>query len=105
MTPKTLVSLVFIPRRMNVYLRFGRPLEVREIGPRKRVALFTPGSVFCRVWSQSNDFGTIRWELTVLQAIGPGENGQRIAGVAPGAKLLLHVDTPRVRRAVTELIQ
>lgn len=105
MTPNTLVSLIFIPRRMNVYLRFGRPLEVREIDHRKRVALFTPGSVFCRVWSQSNDFGNTRWELTVLQAIGPGESGQRVVGVAPGAKVLLHVNTPRGRRAATELIE
>ena len=90
---------------MNVYLRFGLPLEVREIDHRKRVALFAPGSVFCRIWSQSNDFGNTRWELAVLQAIGPGESGQRVVGVAPGAKLLLHVDTPRGRRCVTELIE
>ena len=90
---------------MNVYLRFGLPLEVREIDHRKRVALFAPGSVFCRIWSQSNDFGNTRWELAVLQAIGPGESGQRVVGVAPGAKLLLRVDTPRGRRWVTELIE
>ena len=105
MNPKTLVSLIFIPRRMNVYLRFGQPLGVREIDHRKRVALFAPGSVFCRIWSQSNDFGNTRWELAVLQAIGPGESGQRVVGVAPGAKLLLRVDTPRGRRWVTELIE
>jgi len=103
-TPKTLVSLIFIPRRMNVYLRFGRPLEIREIDQRKRVAVFALGSVFCRVWSQSNDFGNTRWELTVLQALGPGESCQRVVGVAPGAKLLLHVNTPRGRRVATELI-
>ena len=105
MTAQTLVSLIFIPRRMNVYLRFGHPLEVRDIDQRKRVALFAPGSVFCRVWSQCNDFGTTRWELAVLQALGPGESGQRVVGVAPGAKLLLHVDTPRGRRAATALIE
>lgn len=90
---------------MNVYLRFGLALEVREIDHRKRVALFAPGSVFCRIWSQSNDFGNTRWELAVLQAIGPGESGQRVVGVAPGAKLLLRVDTPRGRRWATELIE
>ena len=105
MIPQTLVSLLFIPRRLNVYLRFGQPLEVREIDRRKRVAVFAPGSVFCRVWSQSNDFGNTRWELAVMQTIGPAESGQRIAGIAPGAKLLLHVDTPRGRRAVTGLIE
>ena len=105
MTPKTLVSLIFIPRRMNVYLRFGKPLEVRDIDHRKRVALFAPGSVFCRIWSQSNDFGNTRWELSVLQALDPGESSQRVVGVAPGAKLLLHVNTPRGRRAATELIK
>jgi hypothetical protein len=88
-----------------VYLRFGRPLEVRDIDRRKRVALFAPVSVFCRVWSQSNDFGMTRWELAVVQAIGPGESGQRIVGIAPGARLLLHVDTRLGRRAAIELIE
>ena len=105
MIPQTLVSLLFIPRRLNVYLRFGRPLAVRDIDQRKRVARFAPGSVFGRVCSESNDFGTTRWELAVMQAIGPGENGQRVVGVAPGAKLLLHVDTPRGRRVATALIE
>lgn len=105
MTRNTLVSLIFIPRRMNVYLRFGRPLEVREIDHRKRVALFAPGSVFCRIWSQSNDFGNTRWDLSILQALGPGESGQRVIGIAPGAKLLLHVDAPRGRRAAMGLIE
>lgn len=105
MTPNTLVSLIFIPRRMNVYMRFGRPLEVREIDHRKRVALFAPGGVFCRIWSQSNEFGNTRWQLAVLQAIAPGESGQRVVGIAPGANLLLHVDTPLGRRIVLGLIE
>ena len=105
MTSKTLVSLIFIPRRMNVYLRFGRPVEVRDIDQRKRVALFGPGSVFCRIWSQSNEYGNTRWELSVLETVGPGESAQRVVGIAPGAKLLLHVDTPRGRRSVMNLIE
>jgi hypothetical protein len=90
---------------MNVYLRFGRPLVVRDIDQRKRVAQFAPGSVFCRIWSQSNEDGNTRWELSVLETIGPGESAQRVVGIAPGAKLLLHVDTPRGRRSVLNLIE
>src|SRR5262249_25548113 len=58
-----------------------------------------------RIWSQSNEYGNARWELAVLQTIGAGESGQRVVGIAPGAKLLLRVDTPRGRRTVMGLIE
>ncbi|MBN9321508.1 MAG: DUF2840 domain-containing protein, partial [Delftia acidovorans] len=39
-----------------------------------------------------NDYGTIRWQLMVMQACMPMDGAQRIPGVQPGARLLLHID-------------
>ena len=87
----TAVSIVFIPQRLSVYLRFGKPLAWREVDRRRRLALFSAGSTFCRVCRRSNAYGTTHWELSILQAQAPFQGLQKVAGVAPGGALLLHV--------------
>ena len=92
------VALVFVASRFNVYLRFGRPVRERIVDAQRRVAEFTPGSVFCRIRWEANTYGTTLWQLAVLQALPRGESVQRIAGVVPGAALLLHADgAPKVQ--------
>jgi len=88
-TPLTRVSLAYVEHRINLYLRFGQPLRELRLDRRRRCASFAPGAIFCRVRWESNDYGTTRWQLMVLQACVPGERMQRIAGVRPGAQLLL----------------
>lgn len=62
-------------------------------------AVFLPVSVFCRVRWQANDYGTTRWQLMVMQACTPLDAVQRISGVQPGARLLLHVEGEKKIRA------
>ena len=88
-TSLTRVSLAFVERRINLYLRFGHPLRELRLDRWRRCALFTPAAVFCRVRWESNDYGTTRWQLMVLQACTPLDAVQRIAGIQPGARLLL----------------
>lgn len=100
----TRVTLIFVPRQLNVYLRFGRPVELRVVDEQKRVAYFPPKTVFCRIWWQANEYGTTRWDLSVLRAAVPGEGALGIRGVAPGASVLLHVDKPnRVQLALRRI--
>jgi hypothetical protein len=66
--------------------------------------MFAPGSVFCRIRWQANDYGTTVWQLAILQAVAHGECMQRIAGIAPGAALLLHVAGGRDVRTAPHLI-
>ena len=100
----TRVALVFVPERMNVYLRFGRPGRERIIDTQRRVVEFAPEAVFCRIRWEANDYGTTLWQLSVLQAAPRGEKLQRVAGVIPGAALLLHVDGARKVQPVLRLI-
>ncbi|HEL5339993.1 TPA: DUF2840 domain-containing protein [Stenotrophomonas maltophilia] len=103
-TPLTRVSLVYYEQHFKLYLRFGEPLRVTRVDRWRRVAVFPPRAVFARVRWQANTYGTVRWQLMVLQACLPGEVAQRIAGVVPGARLLLHVETDAAVRAVLEQI-
>ena len=91
-TPLTRVSLAFVERRINLYLRFGHPVRELRLDHWRRCAMFLPAALFCRVRWESNDYGTTRWQLMVLQTCTPIDTAQRIAGVQPGARILLHAE-------------
>lgn len=98
------VSLAFVEHRVNVWLRFGKPVREIVLDRWRRVAVFDPGAVCCRIKWIGNDYGTALWQLMVLQAPMPSDGFQRIAGVVPGARLLLRADGERQVRAVLEVI-
>jgi hypothetical protein len=100
----TRVALAFIDQRINVYLRFGRPQREVRLDRWQRCAFFTPNAIFSRVLWQGNDYGTTRWQLMVLQACKPLDSMQRIRGIRPGARTLLHVEGERrVRIILTQI--
>ncbi|AQQ26201.1 MULTISPECIES: DUF2840 domain-containing protein [Burkholderiales] len=102
--PMTRVSLAYIEQRIDLYLRFGEPARTVRLDRWRRVAVFLPGALFCRIRWQANDYGTIRWQLMVMQACTPLDAAQRIPGVLPGARLLLHAEgEPAVRAVLAQL--
>ena len=103
-TPLTRVALAFVDQRINLYLRFGSPARTLPLDRWRSRAVFLPASIFCRIRWESNDFGTTRWQLMVMQACTPWEAVQRIPGVQPGAQLLLHAEGERKVRAVLQSI-
>ena len=100
----TRVALVFVPDERNVWLRFGRPAHETIIDAQRRTAEFASGAVFCRIRWESNAYGTVLWQLSVMQAAGRGEVQQRVIGIVPGAMLLLHVGTAGKVQAALRLI-
>jgi len=98
------VSLAFVEHRVNVWLRFGQPVRETVLDRWRRAAIFEPGAVCCRVKWIGNDYGTALWQLMVLQAPMPLEGGQRIAGIAPGARILLRADGEQQVKAVLDVI-
>ena len=99
-TPLTRVSLAFVEHRINLYLRFGHPVRELRLDRWRRSAIFTPAAVFCRVRWESNDYGTTRWQLMILQACTPHDAVQRIVGIQPGARLLLCAEGERQVQSV-----
>ena len=99
-TPLTRVSLAFLEHRFKLYLRFGEPARTLQLDRWLRCAMFMPGAMLCRVRWQANDYGTIRWQLMVMQACMPMDGAQRIPGVQPGARLLLHAEGEQSVRTV-----
>ena len=89
---------------LNLYLRFGEPARTIQLDRWRRSAVFLPGSILCRIRWESNDYGTTRWQLMVMQACTPMDGVQRIPGVQPGARLLLHVEGEQKVRATLERV-
>lgn len=89
--PLTRVLLTFIPDRVNVWLRFGNPVRERFIDRYRRQADFTPDQLLCHIHWQANTYGTTLWRLKVLRTVAPGEHADIVAGIAPGAEILLNV--------------
>ncbi|HMN57287.1 MAG TPA: DUF2840 domain-containing protein [Ottowia sp.] len=102
--PLTRVALAYIDQHFDLYLRFGEPARIVRLDRWRRSAVFLPNAVLCRVRWQANDYGTIRWQLMVMQACTPLDAAQRIPGVQPGARLLLHAEGENQVRAVLERI-
>ena len=102
--PLTRVALAYIEARFKLYLRFGEPARTLRLDDWRRCAVFLPGAMLCRIRWQANDYGTIRWQLMVMQACTPLDAAQRIPGVQPGARLLLHTEGDANVRAVLERI-
>ncbi|HCF4374974.1 TPA: DUF2840 domain-containing protein [Pseudomonas aeruginosa] len=102
--PLTRVSLAYVEQRIDLYLRFGEPARIVRLDRWRRVAMFLPGATFCRIRWHANDYGTVRWQLMVMQACTPLDAAQRIPGVLPGARLLLHAEgEPAVRAVLAQL--
>ena len=102
--PLTRVALAYIEPRFKLYLRFGEPARTHQLDRWRRCAVFQPGAMLCRIHWQANDYGTVRWQLMVMQACTPLDAAQRIPGVQPGARLLLHAEGENQVRAVLECI-
>jgi hypothetical protein len=98
------VSLAFVEHRVNVWLRFGQPVRETVLDRWRRVAIFEPSAVCCRVKWIGNEHGTVLWQLMVLQAPVSFDSAQLIAGVSPGARILLRADGVRQVKAVLEVI-
>ena len=102
--PLTRVALAYVDKRINLYLRFGNPARTIQLDRWRCSAVFLPASIFCRIRWESNDYGTTRWQLMVMQACTPLDAVQRIPGIQPGARILLHAEGERQVQAVLPLI-
>ncbi|WP_027168843.1 DUF2840 domain-containing protein [Mesorhizobium sp. WSM3224] len=104
MSDLTHVELLWLKKRIENYIRFGKTVENRIIDKSRRVVAFAPGSIFAFVRWTANDFGTIASRIDILRAVGTGKRCSTIAYVRPGADIFLTaIGWPKVER-VLEII-
>ena len=59
MSDLTHVELLWLEKRIENRIRFGRAAEEQILDQRRRILSFAPGSIFAFVRWASNDFGTV----------------------------------------------
>lgn len=89
MSDLTTVELVWLKKRIENYIRFGKVASNRTIDRSRRVVSFAPGSCFAFVRWTANDFGTVASRIDILRAVAPGKRCSTVAYVRPGAEILL----------------
>jgi hypothetical protein len=100
----THVELVWIERRLEHWIRFGRIAGEQVLTRRTRIVSFRADAVFAFVRWSANDFGTVRSRIEILRAVGPGEACSTMPFVCPGAQILLSIEGwPKVAKVAKVL--
>jgi hypothetical protein len=87
----THVELLWLEKRIENRIRFGRFVAEHILDRRRRILSFDPESVFAFVRWASNDFGTILSRIDILRAVAPGRPCSTVPYVRPGGEILLRL--------------
>lgn len=101
MSDLTEVEILWLEKRIENRIRFGRVVEQKRLDRHRRVLSFAPASIFAFVRWTSNDFGTVTSRIDILRAVGTGQRFTAVPYVKPGAEILLRLSGwPRVARVL-----
>jgi hypothetical protein len=101
MSNLTHVELLWLEKRIENWIRFGRIAEERVLDKRRRIVSFAPGSIFAFVRWTSNDFGTVISRVDVIRAVAPGQRCVTVPYIRPGGDILLRLSGwSKVERAL-----
>ncbi|MBP2278347.1 DUF2840 domain-containing protein [Sphingomonas sp. PL20] len=100
----TEVELIWIEKRLEHWIRFGRIAAERIVSRKTRVVSFRPNAVFALCRWASNDYGTVHSRIDILRAVGPCEAYTTAPFVRPGGELYLSIQGWAKVRAVLAAI-
>jgi Protein of unknown function (DUF2840) len=104
MSDLTHVELLWLEKRIENWIRFGRVAEEQILDRRRRIVSFAPGSVFAFVRWASNDFGTLVSRIDIVRAVMPGQRHATVPYVRPGGETLLRISGwPKVERVLQRI--
>ena len=97
----TTVELLWLEKRIENRIRFGRSVSENLVDRNRRVLSFAPGSIFAFVRWTSNDFGTVLSRIDILRAPTPGQRYSTVPWIKPGGESLLRLSGwPKVERVL-----
>lgn len=100
----THVELIWVEKRIEHWIRFGRQARERIIDRRRRVVSIAPGSIFALVRWQSNDYGTVLSRIDIVRAVNTDAAHQTLRSVNPGGNVLLTVTGWRKVERVLQIV-
>ncbi len=100
----TTVAVSWRQKHRNHRLVFGTPERWVRLDWRRRLAVFQPGCVLGYERWRRGRFGTLDWQVFVLETGRAGEPLVSVPGVMPGARILVAAQgKDRARRCLEEL--
>jgi hypothetical protein len=97
----THVELLWLEKRIESWIRFGRHAEEQVLDKQRRILSFAPGHIFALVRWVSNDFGTVISRVDIIRAVAPGQRCATVPYVRPGGDILLRLSGwPKVERVL-----
>jgi hypothetical protein len=97
----TTVELLWLEKRIENRVRFGRHVSEKILDRNRRVLSFLPGNIFAFVRWTSNDFGTVLSRIDILRAVTPGQRYSTVPWITPGGESLLRLSGwPKVERVL-----
>jgi Protein of unknown function (DUF2840) len=103
-TPNMRVAIAHVEGKVDIRLRFGRPLQEQRLDRWRSLSAFAPGAICCTVRWFGTDCGGPSWQLLVLRAPEHHDTASRIEGVAPRAQVLLRATGERDVQQVLAMI-
>jgi len=101
MSDLTHVELLWLEKRIENWIRFGRHVEEQVLDKQRRILSFAPGHLFALVRWVSNDFGTVISRIDVIRTVAPGQRCATVPYVRPGGEILLRLaGWPKVERVL-----
>jgi hypothetical protein len=101
MSDLTHVELLWLEKRIENWIRFGRHAEEQILDGQRRILSFAPGHIFAFVRWVSNDFGTVISRIDIIRAVAPGQRCATVPYVRPGGDILLRLSGwPKVERVL-----
>jgi hypothetical protein len=100
----THVELIWIERRLEHWIRFGRHCHEQIVTRRTRILAFRPGEILALVRWSANEYGTVHSRIDIARAAPASADACPIPFVRPGAEPLLSVTGwSRVRRVLAAI--
>lgn len=90
---QTAVEIIWIEKKIEHWLRFGRVADDRIVSRSTRIKSFRPSAIFALVRWASNDFGTIISRIDIVRTVSPGEAYTTLPFVRPGGEILLKIES------------
>jgi hypothetical protein len=101
MSDLTHVELLWLEKRIENWIRFGRHADEKVLDRQRRILSFAPGHLFAFVRWVSNDFGTVISRIEVIRTVAPGQRCANVPYVRPGGDILLRLSGwPKVERVL-----
>ena len=97
----TTVEILWLEKRIENRVRFGRHVSEKVLDRDRRVLSFIPRSIFAFVRWTSNDFGAVLSRVDILRAAIPGQRYSTVPCITPGGESLLRLSGwPKVERVL-----